>query len=332
MADTRAPGAAPHPSGATPEGVVGQATEAVRHVAESASELAQDTYERGARYVRDGLDRYPEAGRSISEGAQAVSRPVEQYPLTAIVIAGAVGYLLAYLIHGSGSRWGREESRITPERETTTAALGECPYSSLGLSQRCMFRPVLKVGTTVSDTKTAPPLYGLRPVYASRLLTANTPKSRSSKPGPLEVPYTAFRAEGPGSVGYPQRCNPKRIRDDRHRRGLVQDSDWPSLSRARPHRIDMLSQEHTADAKPVVDRDTCCDAVHLTPEIHIHQHQVRAVLACCEDGLLPRSHRSDEHVPKRMEKVGEAERHNRVRFSDEDAKRQWGRGRPHGFL
>jgi hypothetical protein len=51
--------------------------EAVRNVAESASELAQDTYERGARYVRDGLDRYPEAGRYIREGAQAVSRPVE---------------------------------------------------------------------------------------------------------------------------------------------------------------------------------------------------------------------------------------------------------------
>ena len=115
MADDRAPGAATHPTqvaparGATPEGVVGQATEAVRNVAESASELAQDTYERGARYVRDGLDRYPEAGRSIREGAQAVSRPVEQHPLTAILLAGAVGYLLAYVIHGSGSRWGRED-------------------------------------------------------------------------------------------------------------------------------------------------------------------------------------------------------------------------------
>src|SRR3954471_17207626 len=181
-----------------------------------------------------------------------------------------------------------------------------------------MFRPVLNVGMVFSPTESAPPVRGLRAVYESRSLTANTPKPRSSKPGPLEVPYTAFRAEGPGSVGYPQRCNPKRIRDDRHRRGLVQDSDWPSLSRARPHhRIDMLSQEHTADAKPVVDRDTCCDAVHLTPEIHIHQHQVRAVLACCEDGLLPRSHRSDEHVAKRVEKVREAEDYNRVRFSDE---------------
>ena len=51
----------------------------------------------------------PEAGRSIREGAQAVSRPVEQHPLTAILLAGALGYLLAYLIHGSGSRWGRED-------------------------------------------------------------------------------------------------------------------------------------------------------------------------------------------------------------------------------
>ena len=115
MAENRASGATTQPtdaapaSGATPEGVVGQATEAVRHVAESASELAQDTYERGARYVRDGLDRYPEAGRYISEGTQAVSRPVEQHPLTALLIAGAVGYLLAYLIHGSGFRRGRED-------------------------------------------------------------------------------------------------------------------------------------------------------------------------------------------------------------------------------
>ncbi len=40
--------------------------------------------------------------------SRAVSRPVEQNPLVAILAAGAVGYLLAYVIHGSGfqgSRW-----------------------------------------------------------------------------------------------------------------------------------------------------------------------------------------------------------------------------------
>src|SRR5215210_2226366 len=97
----------PYPGEGTSEGVAGQATEAVRNVAESTSDLAQDTYEAGARYVREGLDRYPEAGRYVSEGSRAVSRPVEQYPLIAVLLAGALGYLIGYL-HGSGWRWNRE--------------------------------------------------------------------------------------------------------------------------------------------------------------------------------------------------------------------------------
>ena len=115
MAEYRAPGAATHPTqvpparGATPEGGVEQGAETLRTVADSASELAQDTYERGARYLRDGLSRYPEAERSIREGTRAVSRPVEQHPLTATLLAGALGYLLGYLIHGNGSRWGQED-------------------------------------------------------------------------------------------------------------------------------------------------------------------------------------------------------------------------------
>ena len=108
MAQTRGPSANPQRGGSatqgerTAEGVVGQATAAVRNVAESASDLAQGTYERGARSVREGLDRYPEAGRYLSEGSRAVSHPIEQNPLLAILAAGAVGYLLAYLIHGGG--------------------------------------------------------------------------------------------------------------------------------------------------------------------------------------------------------------------------------------
>src|SRR3954464_10576955 len=80
--------------------VLGQATEAVRNVAESASDLAQDTYERGARYAREGWDSLPDVDRY----SRAVSRPVEQNPFMAILAAGAVGYLLAYLVHGSGLR------------------------------------------------------------------------------------------------------------------------------------------------------------------------------------------------------------------------------------
>jgi hypothetical protein len=46
------------------------------------------------------------------------------------------------------------------------------------------------------------------------------------------------------------------------------------------------------------------------------------MLGGCEDGLLPRSHRPDQHVPERVEKVSEAENLNRVSFSNEDAQRR----------
>src|SRR5215207_2583443 len=92
----------------------------------------------------------------------------------------------------------------------------------------------------------------------------------------------------------------------------------------------MLSQDNRADAKPGVDLNGCCDAVHVTPEINIHQQQVGLMLACCEDRLLPRSHRPNEHISKLVEKVCEAESLNRVSLRDQDAKRRWGRGRPHG--
>jgi hypothetical protein len=82
----------------TDEGLVGQATEAVRNVAESASDFARDTYDTGARYAREGWDSLPDVDRY----SRAVSRPVEENPLVAILAAGAVGYLLAYMIHGSG--------------------------------------------------------------------------------------------------------------------------------------------------------------------------------------------------------------------------------------
>ena len=119
------------------------------------------------------------------------------------------------------------------------------------------------------------------------------------------------------------RAHPKRIRDGRHGRGLVQGGDWKSLSRARPYRpVTLLSQNNGADAKPVVDLNSRCDAVHLTFQIPIHQHQVGLMLGGCEDGLLPRSHRPDEHVLKRVEDVCKAEDLNRVSMCDQDAQRQ----------
>ena len=97
-------GGKPNHGQGTSEGLVEQATEAVRNVASSASDLAQDAYETGARYARDGWDSLPDVDRY----SRVVSRPVEQNPLLAILAAGAVGYLLAYLIHGGGFQSRRE--------------------------------------------------------------------------------------------------------------------------------------------------------------------------------------------------------------------------------
>jgi hypothetical protein len=91
-------------TGGTTEGLVDQATEAVRNVADSAADLARDTYDTGARYVREGWDSLPDVDRY----GRAVSRPIEQNPLVAILAAGAVGYLVAYLIHGGGMHFGGE--------------------------------------------------------------------------------------------------------------------------------------------------------------------------------------------------------------------------------
>ena len=100
------------------EGLVGQATEAVRNVAE-----ARPTW-RGTPMtrVRVTLVKGGTACPDVDRYGRAVSRPVEQNPLVAILAAGAVGYLLAYVIQGSRSRAaaGRGtggECQTTLERE-----------------------------------------------------------------------------------------------------------------------------------------------------------------------------------------------------------------------
>lgn len=75
----------------------GQAKEKVGDYADQASELAGRTLAEGRRYVDEGLDRYPEAQRYVRQGREVVSHS----PLAAVLLAGAVGYALALLVHGS---------------------------------------------------------------------------------------------------------------------------------------------------------------------------------------------------------------------------------------
>lgn len=78
----------------------GQAKDTVRDYADQAQSLAADAYDQGRKYVEEGRKRVPEADRYYRDGREAVSRHVGESPIAAVLIAGAVGYLLALLVHG----------------------------------------------------------------------------------------------------------------------------------------------------------------------------------------------------------------------------------------
>ena len=69
-------------------------------VAEQASHFAEGARRAGERYLEEARRRLPEAERYYREGHRAVARPVETYPLTAVVLAAVIGYGLGWLVHG----------------------------------------------------------------------------------------------------------------------------------------------------------------------------------------------------------------------------------------
>jgi ElaB/YqjD/DUF883 family membrane-anchored ribosome-binding protein len=84
----------------TAEQLLDQVREALGDVAGSASKTAHEAYSQGERYVRQARERYPEAERYYQEGHRVVSQQVSESPWVALFLAGAIGYGLAWLIHG----------------------------------------------------------------------------------------------------------------------------------------------------------------------------------------------------------------------------------------
>lgn len=69
------------------ENLYGQAKDTVRHVADEAYDYAEDAYERGGHYLR--------------RGTREVGHQVAEYPLTSLLIAGAVGFGLGLLVNAT---------------------------------------------------------------------------------------------------------------------------------------------------------------------------------------------------------------------------------------
>ncbi len=100
------------------EGVVDQAKETLSTVADSASEAARGAFDQGMSYVQQAGDLYPGAERSVREGTQAIQRRATENPLMTLLVTGAIGYALAWMIHGGrGTRREGMPSRPTTRRD-----------------------------------------------------------------------------------------------------------------------------------------------------------------------------------------------------------------------
>jgi ElaB/YqjD/DUF883 family membrane-anchored ribosome-binding protein len=93
----------------TAEQLLDQVREAMSDVTSSASGAAREAYSQGERYVRQARERYPEAERYYQEGHRFVSQRVTESPWLALFIAGAIGYGLAWLNHGTK---GEQRKRV----------------------------------------------------------------------------------------------------------------------------------------------------------------------------------------------------------------------------
>ena len=90
--ETQAKGTANEAKGAV-ENLYGQAKDAVRDAADQAGGMAKDVIEQGRR-------SFPDAERTYRRGADTVTDYAKESPLVLAAMAGAIGYLLAMVIHG----------------------------------------------------------------------------------------------------------------------------------------------------------------------------------------------------------------------------------------
>ncbi|MCJ2040403.1 CsbD family protein [Methylobacterium sp. J-059] len=90
--ETKAKGAANDAKGNV-ENLSGQAKDAVRDVADQASDLAQGV-------MKQGRDAFPDAERAYRQSADTVTSYAKESPLMIAAMAGALGYLLAMVVHG----------------------------------------------------------------------------------------------------------------------------------------------------------------------------------------------------------------------------------------
>jgi hypothetical protein len=119
-ADQAAPASsADDPQGQSEQGstehVLNQVREALNDVAGSASAVAGTAYRQGERYARQVGEQYPQAQHYAREAQRLAARHATGNPLLSPFVAGAIGYALAWMIHGER----RNRDRHVPDYANT---------------------------------------------------------------------------------------------------------------------------------------------------------------------------------------------------------------------
>jgi ElaB/YqjD/DUF883 family membrane-anchored ribosome-binding protein len=85
-------------------GAVKRATEAVTDQAQRGANRASEWVDQAAGHVKDAADFVDDVTSRATERASTVAadvaRRTQEQPITALLVAGALGYALAYLFHG----------------------------------------------------------------------------------------------------------------------------------------------------------------------------------------------------------------------------------------
>ncbi|PVE21837.1 hypothetical protein DC522_24290 [Microvirga sp. KLBC 81] len=105
----------------TAEKLLDQVREAMQDVAQTASGTVREAYREGQHYVRQARDRYPKAERSYQESRRLVRQQITANPWPWLLMAGAVGYALAWMIHGEHSSQERRVPEYARTRRGYTA-------------------------------------------------------------------------------------------------------------------------------------------------------------------------------------------------------------------
>lgn len=125
---------APVPPG---QGLDEQSSTTRRSTAEQAADTARDLYQRGRTYLEQGRRYMPEAERYYRQGVETFGRPVQEHPVAALLVIGALGCALGWMLgrRTSGASTTRLWHAGSNRRPRDTQALRPAPRSAYGESR-----------------------------------------------------------------------------------------------------------------------------------------------------------------------------------------------------